>query len=303
MEIRVIKEEVNIRLDLIIKTHFIDLTRSSINKACEDGRILLNGNIVKNSIKVKLDDLIYLDDSIFSQHKIEPINMNLKVYFEDEYLLVVDKPSGIVTHPSISHHLDSLVSGLLYHSLNLSTLAGNYRPGIVHRLDKDTSGLLVIAKDNNTHALLSQLIQDKKIVKEYNALCYRCFTEQSGKIETFLKKDPGQQIVRVESEGKLAITNFTVLENYKLGAFVKVVLETGRTHQIRAHFKFINHPIVGDPKYGLKNDKFISSQYLHSSRLSFAHPITNEAIDITSPLPPSFIEMKEILSKLEILDE
>ena len=274
-------------------TSVTEYSRSKISKAIKDEHVLVNGNVVSSSYKVKLGDVISISIKEESMD-LEPESMDLDIVYEDEYLAVINKPSGMVVHPALGNYNHTLVNGLLYHFNSVSNRKG-IRPGIVHRLDKDTSGLMIVAKDDKTHDLLSLMIKNRKVDRHYLALVWGILSHDRGRIEAPIGRDINnrQQYTVTDINGKDSITNFTVLERFDEVTLIDCKLETGRTHQIRVHMNYIGHPIVNDPVYGKR--KIINSfgQMLHSYRLSFVHPITKETLSFEQEPPLEFTEILE----------
>jgi 23S rRNA pseudouridine1911/1915/1917 synthase len=284
------------RIDRFLALKIESLSRSTIKKLLLEGKILVNQNQVKASYVLRFGDLIEVMDVDFSETEIVPTKMDLDIVYEDEDVLVVNKPSGMVVHPAPGHYQDTLVNGLLWHIKNLSDVNGEMRPGIVHRIDKDTSGLLMVAKNNYAHDILAKELQDKLTKREYIALVEGIIVNKRGKINAPIGRDKNNRLkMAVTASGKEAITNFEVLETYEDKTLIKCILETGRTHQIRVHMQYINHPLVNDYVYGnAKPNDF--GQFLHAESLGFTHPKTKEWLEFTSPLPEEF---KSYLEKLK----
>ncbi|MSE08741.1 RluA family pseudouridine synthase [Lactobacillus salivarius] len=276
------------RLDKVVTNIFTDYTRSQLKKMIDDGNIKVNGDVKKANYKVNLGDEITFDKPEVKKLSLEPENIPLDIVYEDDDVIVVNKPQGMVVHPSPGHFEHTLVNALLYHS-PLSTINGTYRPGIVHRIDKDTSGLLMVAKNDMAHQSLAKQLKDKTNTREYVALVHGNIKEDSGTIDAPLgrsKVDRKKQAV--VKDGRNAVTHFEVLKRYGDYTLVKCVLETGRTHQIRVHMKYIGHPLVGDQLYGPRKTLGNSGQFLHAEKLGFVHPRTNEYLEFTAPLPENF---------------
>ena len=287
-------EEEKIRIDKYL-TDKLDLSRSKVQKLIDEEKILVNGNVVSSNYKVRIDDLIEVkeEDMDFSI-TIEKENIPIDVVYEDEYLLVINKASGMVTHPAPGNYSGTLVNALLY---KFDIEGDSIRPGIVHRIDKDTSGLMVVAKDEKTHELLSDMIKDKKVERHYLALVEGVINHETGTIDAPIGRDVHnrQKMAVTEINSKDSITHFKVLERFKDKTLVECVLETGRTHQIRVHMSYINHPVVNDPLYNKKKaDSF--GQLLHSKSIKFTHPITNKEIYYEVEVP---IEFKERLDEVK----
>ncbi|MDY0011054.1 MAG: RluA family pseudouridine synthase [Candidatus Izemoplasmatales bacterium] len=284
------------RIDRFLAIKIESLSRSTIKKLLLEGKILVNQTQVKASYVLRFGDLIEVMDVDFSETEIVPTKMDLDIVYEDEDVLVVNKPSGMVVHPAPGHYQDTLVNGLLWHIKNLSDVNGEMRPGIVHRIDKDTSGLLMVAKNNYAHDILAKELQEKLTKREYIALVEGIIVNKRGKINAPIGRDKNNRLkMAVTASGKEAITNFEVLETYEDKTLIKCILETGRTHQIRVHMQYINHPLVNDYVYGnAKPNDF--GQFLHAESLGFTHPKTKKWLEFTSPLPEEF---KSYLEKLK----
>ena len=287
--------ENNIRIDkyLIDK---LDISRSKLQKMINNGNILVNGNIVKNSYIVKLDDEISIDEDFNEEIKILPENIPLDIIYEDEYLLVVNKPSGMVVHPAPGNYSGTLVNALMYHCNNLSKVNSEIRPGIVHRIDADTSGLLVVAKNDDVHNKLAEQIKKHTVVRKYIALVWGVINEDSATIDAPIGRDKNnrKKMCITADNSKEAITHIKVLKRYNNATLIECKLETGRTHQIRVHMEYIKHPVVNDPIYG--NKKLIDldfGQMLHAKTLGFIHPITNEYMEFNSNVPEKFTQLEE----------
>ena len=273
-----------------------DYTRSKIQKMIENGNILVNNKQTKDSYKLKENDRITIEE-YNEEIDIEPENIPLDIYYEDEDLIVVNKPSGMVVHPAPGNYSKTLVNALMYHTNNLSTINTSIRPGIVHRIDADTSGLLLVAKNDKTHNALAEAIQKKEVVREYIALVEGVIMEDTATIDAPIGRDKNnRKKMAVTSENsKDAITHIRVLDRYKDSTLIRCKLETGRTHQIRVHLNYIGHPVVNDPVYGYKKliDKDFG-QMLHAEKIGFVHPTTKEYMEFTAPLPDRFKKILEI---------
>lgn len=292
---KIVVSEENIRLDQYLSKE-LDLSRSRIQKLIKKDLIKVNSAVKNNSYLVQLNDVIEIQEEQKEELNIDCSNIDIDVVYEDEYLLIVNKQSGLVVHPSVGHHNDTLVNALM-NKFKLSNIDSD-RPGIVHRIDKDTSGLMIVAKDNKTHELLADMIKNKKVERIYWALVEGVINHDTGTIDAPIGRDVNnrQKMSVTDKFSKDAITHFRVLKRFRDKTLVECRLETGRTHQIRVHFNYINHPVVGDPVYGRKNNVSEFGQYLHSKSIKFVHPITNKEIYIQSELPKEF---KEILNNLE----
>ncbi len=292
--IEIVTED-KIRIDKYL-TEKTDLSRSKIQKLIDEGKILVNGNEVSSNYKVKLNDKIEIkeEDMDFSIDIVKE-NIPLDIVYEDEYLLVINKKSGMVTHPAPGNYTGTLVNALLY---KFDLEGDPIRPGIVHRLDKDTSGLMVVAKNEKVHDLLASMIKDKKVERHYLALVEGVIPHETGTIDAPIGRDiyNRQKMAVTDVNGKDSITHFKVLKRYKDKTLVECVLETGRTHQIRVHMAYIKHPVVNDPLYNKKKaDSF--GQMLHSKSIKFTHPITGKEIYYEVEPP------KEFMEKLEMVEE
>ena len=273
-----------------------EYTRSKIQKMIENGNILVNDIKVKDSYKVKENDYITIE-ALEETTDILPENIPLDIYYEDDDLIVVNKPSGMVVHPAPGNYTGTLVNALIYHTNNLSKVNTNIRPGIVHRIDADTSGLLLVAKNDKAHNILAEAIQKKEVVREYIALAEGIIMEDTATIDAPIgrdKKDRKKMTVTSENS-KDAVTHIRVLERYKDSTLIRCKLETGRTHQIRVHLSYIGHPVVNDPVYGHKKliDKDFG-QMLHAEKLGFIHPTTKEYMEFTAEPPKRFQEILNI---------
>lgn len=294
MTIVVDKEE--IRIDKYLSDR-IDYSRETITKMLKSEYILVNGKSVKPSYKTKLDDVIEIDESFKIEQDIMPQEMPLDIVFEDEYLMVINKPSGLVVHPGAGNKNNTLVNGLKYYTKELSTIGGEERVGIVHRLDKDTSGLMLVAKTDKVHELLADDFKHKRIYREYYALLKGVFPGETAYIDAPIGRSKTNfNQMEVQKDGKEARTNLKVIKRYKDYTLVSLVLETGRTHQIRVHMKYIGYPVFNDPVYVSKNATPFG-QFLHSKVIRFTHPITKEIHEYTAELPKEFQDYLDKLAK------
>lgn len=279
------------RLDKVL-TAELGISRSTVQGWLKSDLVKVNGEFVKSNYKAQNGDLVTILKKEEEVVTIQPENIPLDIVYEDDVLIIVNKPSGMVVHPSKGHYSGTLVNALLYHSNSLSDSTSEeiYRPGLVHRIDKDTSGLLVIAKNNDVHQKLAQQIAENKMNREYIAIVDGHFAHETGVIDAPLSRHQTNRLKRVvEKGGKHAVTHFEVLDSFADYSLVSCRLETGRTHQIRAHMEFIKHPIVNDPLYHPKGKKATEfGQYLHARTLSFTHPISGEALNFQVDPPKEF---------------
>ena len=283
----VIVKKNNIRLDQYLKDE-LDISRSKVQKLIKDDRIQVNEKKANASYTVKENDIILIDDDLSFEIHIEPEEIDVDVVYEDDYLLVVNKESGMVVHPAPGNYSGTLVNALMGR-FKLSN-KDNVRPGIVHRIDKDTSGLLVVAKNDEVHDKLSEMIKKKEVERIYIALVEGVINHETGTIDAPIGRDINnrQKMMVTDINSKDAITHFKVLKRYKDKTLIECKLETGRTHQIRVHMNYILHPIVNDPVYGRSKKTTPFGQMLHSKSIKFLHPITNKEIYIESDLPNEF---------------
>lgn len=282
----VIVDEENVRIDKYLASK-TDYSRETITKMLAEEYILVNGKSIKASYKVKVGDVILIKDGFVKEMSLEATKMDIDIVYEDEYLMVINKDSGVVVHPGAGNSNDTLVNGLLYYNKTLSK-GEEFRPGIVHRLDKDTSGLMIVAKDDKAHELLADDFKNKRIHREYIALLDGVFPQKKAIIDAPIGRSK-QYFDKMEicKDGKKAITNLEVIKKYKDYTLVKLVLETGRTHQIRVHLAYIGYPVHNDPVYSNKVCTDFG-QFLHSAYLKFKHPITGEVLEFNSKLPEEF---------------
>lgn len=298
--IEILENEENERIDKLLATKIEGLSRSFIQGLFEDEKVKVNGKLAKSKYKVKAQDNIELDIPEPEELKVEAENIPLNIIYEDMDVAVVNKPQGMVVHPAPGNYNGTMVNALLYHCKDLSGINGVIRPGIVHRIDKDTSGVLVVAKNDAAHNNLAAQFKAHTIKREYYALVEGRIKKEKGTIDAPIGRHVNDRLkFAVVKEGKRAVTHYEVLEVYGGYSLVKCQLETGRTHQIRVHMGFIGHPLVGDTVYGLKKQKMIvQGQVLHAKTLGFIHPSTGEYIEFNSDLPQYF---ENILNKLRAM--
>lgn len=283
------------RLDKVIAEKIKDLSRTKIKELVNDKNILVNNKAEKVSYKVQAGDLIDITVPPAKPLSLEAQNLNLDIVYEDADVIVVNKPQGMVVHPSAGH---TLVNGLLYHTHELADSPEGFRPGIVHRIDKDTSGLLMVAKNDKARESLEKQLAEKINKREYLAIVHGNFETKNGVIDAPIGRNPNnRKQMAVNPKGKAAVTHFTVLEQFKDYSLVKCVLETGRTHQIRVHMKYIGHPLAGDPLYGPKKTLTGHGQFLHAETLGFYQPSTHKWLEFSAPLPAIFEKQLENLRR------
>ena len=292
-------EHVGERLDYYVQNMYPNLSRSHIKKQIENGDILLDSKQVKAGQKLKLNNIVQVKIEELKQLDVQAENIALDIVYQDDDLAVINKPKGMVIHPANGNYTGTLVNALLYNLTNLSGINGVVRPGIVHRLDKDTSGLLLVAKNDKAHINLAKQIETKSCHRYYLALCCGNIKTDSGHIETGYGrslKDRKQMAVFPLGTGKLAITNYRVIERFGQYTLVEFKLETGRTHQIRVHSKYLNTPIACDEVYGHKDKNFkAEGQLLHAYKIEFTHPTSGKQLTFTSKIPDDF---EKALNKL-----
>ena len=282
-------EETGERIDSFLsgKTEF---TRTRIQQLIKERNIMVNGKATKSSYKIEKDDEIVIEVPEAETTEIKPENIKIDIVYEDSYIAVINKQAGLVVHPAHGHCSGTLVNAILYHIKDLSGINGEIRPGIVHRLDKDTSGLIVIAKNDKVHAALTEMFQKKKIKKTYLAILKGKLNKSEGKVVTQIGRDKIDRkkmtVIDDASKGKIAITNYRVISQNSLFTLVKVNIETGRTHQIRVHMRHLGYPILGDSVYGRKDNE--KRQMLHAYRLKFLHPVTGNPMEFAGEIPEDF---------------
>lgn len=298
-EHRLICNENGIRLDKFISVADVGLSRSAAVNLIENSGVTVNDNQVDKKYRLSAGDVVILQipDPVPYEAKAE--NIPLDIVYEDEYLLVVNKPKGMVVHPAAGNYDGTLVNALLYHCGNsLSGINGVLRPGIVHRIDKDTSGLLIVAKSDFAHAHLAKQIKDHSFTREYEAVVFGNLKNDEGTIDAPIGRNPNdrKKMCVTTKNSKNAVTHYSVIRRYKGYTHIKCILETGRTHQIRVHMAYLGHPVAGDSVYGVKNEKVpFTGQCLHARKIGFVHPKTEAYLEFTSQLPDYF---NDFLTKL-----
>ncbi|MGG3999039.1 RluA family pseudouridine synthase [Anoxybacillus kestanbolensis] len=284
------------RIDKVIAELNEQWSRSQVQQWLKEGHVLVNGKAVKPNYKCHVDDEVVISIPSPEPLDVAPEPIPLDIYYEDADVLVVNKPRGMVVHPAPGHMHGTLVNALLAHCQDLSGINGVLRPGIVHRIDKDTSGLLMIAKNDLAHESLVNQLVNKTVTRKYVAIVHGVIPHDYGTIDAPIGRDPrDRQSMAVVENGKEAVTHFRVLERFEHYTFVECQLETGRTHQIRVHMKYIGYPLAGDPKYGPRKTLPIDGQALHAGVLGFHHPRTGEYLQFEAPIPHEFERLLDML--------
>lgn len=276
----------------------VDFSRTRLQQLIDAGLVTVNDEVVKSNYKLRLNDEIEIEIPENEEYKVEPIKMDLDIRYEDEDVIVINKPRGLIVHPTSTTSEPTLVNGVLYHCHDLSGINGVNRPGVVHRIDKDTTGLIIMAKNDRAHLFLSQQLADKTMNRKYYALVNGVIPHDNGTIDAPIGRDPKdrQKMAVTDKNGKDAVTKFFVLERFRKHTLIECHLMTGRTHQIRVHMSYIGYPIVNDPKYAPRKMKG-NGQLLHAFELTFIHPTTLKRMTITCPRPDDFEEYLEELRK------
>ncbi len=291
--------DVSERLDVFLTKELTEFSRSFVQKLVENGGVTVNGTVPKSNYKLRQGDIINVMVEPPKQLDILPENIPLNILYEDSGVIVIDKPQGMVVHPAAGHYGGTVVNALLYHlGNNLSGINGVLRPGIVHRIDKDTSGVIVVAKTDEAHRKLSLQLSEHTMTRKYFAVVYNNVTNDSGTVKTLIGRHPKdrKKMAVVSENGRLAVTHYNVLERFGKYTLVEAVLETGRTHQIRVHMSYIGHPLLGDPVYGPKTCPFnLNGQALHAATLGFVNPVNDEYMEFCSPLPEHFTKLLKII--------
>lgn len=293
------KEDAGQRIDVFLADNMEALSRSGIQRLLEQGHIRLNGGGVKANYRLREKDVMDIEIPEAKETEILPENIPLDILYEDEAVIVVNKPQGMVVHPAPGHYTGTLVNALLFHCGDgLSGINGEKRPGIVHRIDKDTSGVLMAAKTNAAHQFLAEQLAQHSITRKYNAIVFNGFSEDAGTVDKPIGRSPQERkkMAITEKGGRRAVTHYKVLERLEKFTLIEAQLETGRTHQIRVHMASIGHPLLGDLVYGPKKQPFsLAGQTLHARVLGFQHPLTGKYMEFEAPLPPYFETLLERL--------
>jgi 23S rRNA pseudouridine1911/1915/1917 synthase len=297
-EIVIVCDKDGERIDVYISATLEDMSRNSVQKLISEGRVTVNQKVIKSNYKTKINDEIKIIIPEPELLDVKAENIDINIVYEDDDLAVINKPQGMVVHPAAGHYCGTLVNGLMYHLKNLSSINGVMRPGIVHRLDKNTSGLMLVAKNDKSHNFLANCLKEHSINRIYYALVEGNVKDDVGKVDAPLgrsEKDRKKRAV-TSKNSKSAVTNYQVVKRYGKYTLLKLKLETGRTHQIRVHMKYIGHAVVGDDVYGSKLNKFgLEGQLLHSKSVGFIHPTTREYMEFDSELPEYFQRVLKII--------
>lgn len=291
------------RLDVGVTEVVVGKSRSYVQSLIEEGHVLVNGSVKKSNYKIRLGDQIQVVVPPPRELKVDPENIPLEIVYEDEDVLVVNKPRGMVVHPAPGAWTGTMVNALLYHCRSLSGINGVLRPGIVHRIDKDTSGLLVVAKNDLAHQGLAEQIKAHSMARQYLAIVHGVLYEPSGTVDAPIGRDhcDRKKMAVIFHNSKRAITHYDVLERFKDFTYVQARLETGRTHQIRVHMAYLKHPVLGDPLYGPKRNPFdVHGQMLHAKHLGFVHPRTGENLEFDAPPPEIFASVLDQIKQNDL---
>lgn len=292
-------QEAGQRLDRYLSKNIEEYSRSAIQTIIREGNVTINDRIGKSNYRLKQGDKISVSVSPLSKPQLIPENIHLDIIYQDDDIAVINKPQGMVVHPAAGNYSGTLVNALLYHFDSLSTINSEFRPGIVHRIDKDTSGLLVIAKNNFSHLSLAKQIQNREVVRVYHAITEDNWKEDEGTISAPIGRSlADRKKMAVIEDGRQAVTHYRVLERFGSHTYMELKLETGRTHQIRVHLSHLKRPIIGDPVYGRRKQMFnLKGQALHALKLTLTHPRNNEIMTFHAPLPEYFEKLLELLRK------
>lgn len=297
-------EQAKERIDKAVASFESDWSRTQIQNFIKDGHVTVNNELAKSNYKVKVGDVIVVTPPDAIPLDIQAENLNLEIIYEDADVVVVYKPRGMVVHPAPGHTTGTLVNGLMYQIKDLSGINGVMRPGIVHRIDKDTTGLLMVAKNDVAHVSLVDQLVKKTVTRKYTALVHGRIAHDKGTIDAPIARDKRErQNMAVVDNGKHAVTHFRVIDRFDKFTLVECQLETGRTHQIRVHMKYIGYPLAGDPKYGPKKTINFDGQVLHAGLLGFIHPKTGEYLEFSYPLPDDFTNLIQNLKNQTLINE
>lgn len=296
---KVAEEAAGSRVDVFLTNQMPGISRSHVQKLIDEDHLLVAGRKVKAAYRLKAGDEVEFELPEAKELEVTAEDIDLPILYQDEYLAVVNKPSGMVVHPAPGNESGTMVNALLFHLKDLSSVNGVIRPGIVHRIDKDTSGLLVVAKNDEAHRHLSAQLADHSMTREYLALCEGIIKTEGGTVDAPLGRDPKNRLrMAIVKDGRRAVTHYLVQKCYKNTTLVKVRLETGRTHQIRVHMASIHHPVSADPVYGFKKTKIQhDGQMLHARLLGFRHPKDDQYMEFSSPVPSEFLEVLKKLAR------
>ena len=298
IEIEITEEHKGSRIDKALSAVNPEWSRTQIQTWLKDSLVLVSGIQVKPNYKVRLGDIVTVEEPELEELDMVAEELNLDIVYEDKDVLVVNKARGMVVHPAPGHPSGTVVNGLMHHCTDLSGINGVLRPGIVHRIDKDTSGLLMVAKNDKAHVSLVDQLVNRTVTRVYTALVHGHIPHDNGTIEAPIGRDSRErQNMAIVDKGRHAVTHFKVIERFGDYTLVECKLETGRTHQIRVHMKYIGYPLVGDPKYGPKKTLEFNGQVLHAGTLGFDHPVTGEYLEFNSPLPEDFKELVDEVRK------
>ncbi|MCH4890238.1 RluA family pseudouridine synthase [Acidaminobacter sp. JC074] len=297
----IVKE--NKRIDAIIASELADVSRSYVQKIIEDGCVYVNDKeVTSKKLKLKVDDVIVINMPEPEKLEVLAEDIPIDIVYEDDDLMIINKPVGMVVHPAPGNYTGTLVNALMFHSEKLSSINGVIRPGIVHRIDKDTSGLLMIAKTDQAHQSLADQLKEHSITRKYVAIVHGCISSETGTVKAPIGRSPKDRLKMAVNErnGKEATTHFRVIKRFKNYTYIECQLETGRTHQIRVHMAYIGHPLLGDPVYGVKKPKIKhEGQLLHAKTLGFVHPSTGEEVLFDSEVPEIFETMFKKIKGVE----
>ncbi len=286
------------RIDKCLSMLIDSLSRSFIQKLIKDNAVTVDGVPVKGSYRVKADEIVEFELPESVEPDIEPENIPLEILYEDKDVIIVNKPKGMVVHPAAGHYSGTLVNALMYHcGSELSGINGVLRPGIVHRIDMDTTGSVIACKNNTAHTVIAEQLKEHTVTRRYVAVCYGCLKEDEGTIDKPIGRHPAERKkMAVNERGRRAVTHYRVLKRFEKYTYIECRLETGRTHQIRVHMASIGHPLLGDEVYSNRKCPFhLQGQTLHAKVLGFIHPSTGEYVEVEAPLPEYFSRLLSIL--------